>query len=209
MRKILTAAIMASLSLSALGPALAADFKPLEPLSNERVLQFKEPAWVIQPARNYRAVLETSKGRITLELYPRVAPKTVNNFVFLALNRYYDGVPFHRVLEGFMAQTGDPTGTGNGGPGYSFFVELDRDYRFDKAGVLGMARTSDYFGNGGQFFITLAPAAHLDGGYTVFGRVLEGQSVVSALTRIDPQAPKAGVKPDVLTKVTILEEQPE
>jgi peptidylprolyl isomerase len=108
-----------------------------------------------------------------------------------------------------MAQGGDPTGTGTGGPGYDFFVEIDRKLKFDAAGVLGMARTGDPHGQGSQFFITLAPADFLSGQYTVFGRVAGGQDVVAKLRKIDPSKPAdAALKPDVLQKVTILVETP-
>jgi cyclophilin family peptidyl-prolyl cis-trans isomerase len=146
--------------------------------------------------------LQTSKGKITLELYPQVAPKTVNSFVFLALNHYYDGVPFHRVIENFMAQTGDPTGTGTGGPGYQFYVELDAKYTFDKVGVLGQARSSSLASNGSQFFITYVPYPSLNGAYTVFGQLLEGMDVLKSIQK-DPNAQN---KADLIQKMTILEE---
>jgi len=181
-------------------------FRELEPLSSARILKFDAPKWVIDPAKAYRAVLETSKGKLTVELYPQVAPKTVNSFVFLALNHYYDGVPFHRVLENFMAQTGDPTGTGTGGPGYQFFVELDSKYNFDKPGVLGMARSSSLESNGSQFFITFVPYQSLSGQYTVFGKLLEGADVLAKLAKVDPQNPRPDLKPDLIERVTVLEE---
>jgi peptidylprolyl isomerase len=190
-------------------PATQPTFAPVPFLTETPVRTFREPGWVIDPARKYRAVLTTSQGEVTLDLYAREAPKAVNNFVFLALNHFYDDTPFHRVLDGFMAQGGDPTGTGTGGPGYDFFVEIDRKLKFDAAGVLGMARTGDPHGQGSQFFITLAPADFLSGQYTVFGRVAGGQDVVAKLRKIDPSKPAdAALKPDVLQKVTILVETP-
>lgn len=186
-----------------LASAAHAAWVPVAPLTDKPVLKFDAPEWVTDPAKNYRAVLKTSKGDVTLDLYPQQAPKTVNNFVFLALNHYYDATPFHRVLEGFMAQGGDPTGTGTGGPGYDFYIEIDNKLNFDQAGVLAMARTGDPHGNGSQFFITLAPAAFLAGQYTVFGKVAEGQKVVDALQKIDPGKPDAALKPDTITSVRI------
>jgi len=183
-----------------------AQFVEVQPLSSTRILKFDAPKWVIDPAKAYRAVLETSKGKMTVELYPQVAPKTVNSFVFLALNHFYDGVPFHRVLENFMAQTGDPTGTGTGGPSYQFFVELDSKYNFDKPGVLGMARSQSLESNGSQFFITFVPYKSLSGQYTVFGGLLEGTDVLAKLAKVDPQNPKPDLKPDLIERVTILEE---
>lgn len=161
---------------------------------------------VIESGKQYRAVLNTSKGLITVELYPDKAPQAVNNFVFLACNHFYAGTPFHRVIDGFMAQGGDPTGTGMGGPGYSFGYEVNNGLNFNEAGVLGMARSASPDSQGSQFFITLAPASFLNDQYTVFGRVVEGQNVLNALTKTATSGdrPIAGVQPDVLNTVTIL-----
>lgn len=143
------------------------------------------PATVIDEAASYEAVIVTDKGDIRLALFTQDAPKTVNNFVFLANEGYYDGVPFHRVLEDFMAQGGDPTGSGSGGPGYQFEDETDNGLTFDRAGLLAMANAGPGT-NGSQFFITFAPTPHLDGAHTIFGEVIEGQEVLDALTRRDP-----------------------
>ncbi|MBP6177062.1 MAG: peptidylprolyl isomerase [Anaerolineales bacterium] len=124
-------------------------------------------------------------GTFVVELYPTKAPITVNSFVFLACKNYFDGVTFHRVLEGFMAQGGDPTGTGMGGPGYEF-VNENSDLTFDKAGVMAMANAGPDT-NGSQFFITFDAADFLNGGYTIFGQVTEGMEVVNSITRRDPQ----------------------
>jgi cyclophilin family peptidyl-prolyl cis-trans isomerase len=124
-------------------------------------------------------------GEFVVELYPTKAPITVNSFVFLACKNFFDGVTFHRVLEGFMAQGGDPTGTGTGGPGYEF-VNENSDLTFDKAGVMAMANAGPDT-NGSQFFITFDAADFLNGGYTIFGQVTEGMDVVNAITRRDPQ----------------------
>lgn len=185
--------------------AYATQFQPMAFLSNERQTKFESPKWVIHPERQYQAVLETTQGNMILELYPQVAPKTVNSFVFLALNHFYDGVVFHRVLESFMAQTGDPTGTGSGGPGYQFFVEYDSKFNFDKPGVLGMARSQSLYSNGSQFFITFVPYASLNGQYTVFGQLISGLDVLGKIQKVNPSQPDPKVKLDLISKVTILE----
>lgn len=181
------------------------NFKVLEPLSKERLLKFTAPEWVIHPAQQYRAILSTTKGEITVEFFPKVAPKTVNSFVFLALNHYYDGVPFHRVLDGFMAQTGDPTGTGTGGPGYGFMSEFEKGLEFTQPGLLAMANSGSIFSNGSQFFITFAKTDWLNYQHTIFGKVIYGMDVVNKLQRIDPSKPDAKIKPDVINTVTILQ----
>jgi cyclophilin family peptidyl-prolyl cis-trans isomerase len=139
----------------------------------------------IDPSRQYLATVTLAKGgEFTIELHADRSPVTVNNFVFLAREGYFDGVTFHRVLEGFMAQGGDPTGTGGGGPGYKFPNE-DSDLRFDRAGVVAMANAGRDT-NGSQFFITFGPQPRLDGGYTIFGQVTEGMEIVNGITRRDP-----------------------
>jgi len=149
--------------------------------------QFTEcPPITIDSAKQYTATLKTEKGDIVLEFYPDVAPMAVNSFIFLARNGWFDGVTFHRVLPGFVAQAGDPTGTGFGGPGDAFDNEVSPDLKFDQAGVLGMANAGPG-SNGSQFFITLGPTPHLDGGYTIFGRVIEGLDVVNSLTERNPE----------------------
>ena len=144
------------------------------------------PAMQIDPAKEYTATVKMANGgTFVIQLYPDKAPIAVNNFVFLARDGYYDGVTFHRVLDGFMAQGGDPTGTGRGGPGYQF-VNEDSDLRFDKAGVLAMANAGRDT-NGSQFFITFSPQPRLDGGYTIFGQVISGMDVVNSISRRDPE----------------------
>ena len=143
------------------------------------------PPLVIDPAGHYRARLVTPLGDIVADLYADRAPQTVNNFVFLAREGYYDGVTFHRVIRGFMAQGGDPTGTGRGGPGYTFADEFDTSLRHDGPGVLSMANAGPGT-NGSQFFITHGPTPHLDDRHTVFGRVVEGMDVVLAIPERDP-----------------------
>jgi peptidyl-prolyl cis-trans isomerase B (cyclophilin B) len=128
--------------------------------------------------------METSQGNIELELYPRYAPKTVNNFVFLIREGYYDGVTFHRVIKNFVIQGGDPTGTGRGGPGYQFEDEFRGNPLKHETGVISMANAGPGT-NGSQFFITHSPQPHLDGHHTVFGKVVQGQEVVDAIRQGD------------------------
>jgi cyclophilin family peptidyl-prolyl cis-trans isomerase len=163
--------------------------------------QYSEaPATLIDPSKQYFATFKMAKGgEFVVELYPAKAPITVNSFVFLACKDYYDGVTFHRVIEDFMAQGGDPTGTGSGGPGYSF-VDEPNDLVFDKEGILAMANAGPNT-NGSQFFITYAPTAHLNGLHTIFGQVVEGMEVVKGLTRGDPQTP--GFTGDVIETIAI------
>jgi cyclophilin family peptidyl-prolyl cis-trans isomerase len=143
------------------------------------------PPMSIDAAKQYFATLNTEKGDIVIELYPDKAPLAVNNFIFLARNGWYDNVTFHRVLPDFMAQAGDPSGTGFGGPGYAFVNETSEDLSFDKAGVVAMANAGPD-SNGSQFFITYGPVSRLDGSYTIFGRVVEGMDVAESLTPRDP-----------------------
>jgi cyclophilin family peptidyl-prolyl cis-trans isomerase len=143
------------------------------------------PPMIIDPDKQYSATLETEKGEIVLELLPDVAPLAVNSFVFLARDGWFDGVTFHRVIPGFVAQAGDPTGTGFGGPGYAFDNEISPDLKFDRPGMLGMANAGPG-SNGSQFFITLGPAENLNGDYTIFGQVISGQEVVESLTARNP-----------------------
>jgi cyclophilin family peptidyl-prolyl cis-trans isomerase len=158
------------------------------------------PAMQIDVNKRYTAHIQTEKGTIDLELLPQAAPITVNNFVFLARQGFYDGVTFHRVLANFMAQAGDPTGTGSGGPGY--FIPNENDAAvFDKAGVVAMAN-SGRDRNGSQFFITFSPQPGLNGDYTIFGQVTGGMDVVQAITLRDPDTnpPQPG---DKIVTVTI------
>lgn len=143
------------------------------------------PAMDIDVDSTYRVSIETSKGTIGLELYPAHAPQTVNNFVFLVREGFYDGVKFHRVINDFMIQGGDPTGTGTGGPGYRFEDEFDGNPLTHERGVISMANAGPNT-NGSQFFITHLPQPHLDGRHTVFGRVVSGQDVVDTIQQNDP-----------------------
>jgi peptidyl-prolyl cis-trans isomerase B (cyclophilin B) len=142
------------------------------------------PDMQIDPQKNYRVRIETNRGAVELELYPRHAPKTVNNFVFLVREGFYDGVVFHRVISDFMIQGGDPTGTGRGGPGYRFEDELAGNPLIHGKGVLSMANAGPNT-NGSQFFITHSPQPHLNGKHTVFGKVIEGMDIVDAIRQGD------------------------
>lgn len=138
----------------------------------------------IDPAKSYRATIETNRGDIVLELDPKHAPKTVNNFVFLARQGFYDGIAFHRVVPNFVIQGGDPTGTGRGGPGYRFEDEVRNNPLKHEAKVISMANAGPNT-NGSQFFITHTPQPHLNGRHTVFGKVVEGSDVVDAIHQGD------------------------
>jgi cyclophilin family peptidyl-prolyl cis-trans isomerase/protein-disulfide isomerase len=147
--------------------------------------QFSQcPPFDVNPQKQYIATLHTEKGDIVMQLFADKAPLAVNSFVFLARQGWYDGVIFHRVIPGFVAQAGDPSGTGKGNSGYFFNNEIS-DLKFDKPGMVGMANSGPDT-NGSQFFITFAPAAHLDGAYTIFGQVLSGLDVAEQLTPRDP-----------------------
>lgn len=159
------------------------------------------PPMTIDVAKDYVAVIDTDVGAITFELYPAEAPVTVNNFVSLARDGFYDGVPFHRVIDGFMAQGGDPTGTGTGGPGYAFEDEVDNALVMDRAGLLAMANSGPAT-NGSQFFITFDAATNLTGLHTIFGEVTRNEDVLDAILRRDPSA---GGPATLINAVRILE----
>ncbi len=164
----------------------------------------RPPALTIDPSRRYVATISTELGDIVLELYADKVPVTVNNFVFLAREGFYDGCTFHRVIKDFMVQGGDPTGTGRGGPGYRFADEFHPKLKHDGAGVVSMANAGPDT-NGSQFFITHVATPHLDGRHAVFGHVIEGMDVVMAIPERDPMtAREPGV---VMNRVTILEEE--
>ena len=142
------------------------------------------PPLSIDVTRAYKGSIETEKGTIQLELYAQHAPKTVNNFIFLAREGFYDGVAFHRVIADFVIQGGDPTGSGRGGPGYTFADETRGNPLKHETGSLSMANAGPDT-NGSQFFIAHAPQPHLDGKHTVFGKVVGGQDVVNAIRQGD------------------------
>jgi cyclophilin family peptidyl-prolyl cis-trans isomerase len=153
---------------------------------SQKVMQWDEPPeMTIDPSKIYMATLKTDKGDIQVELYADKAPITVNSFIFLSQEGYYDDTTFHRVIPGFMAQAGDPTASGGGGPGYTFEDEFHPSLKFDDAGYLAMANRGPNT-NGSQFFITYGPTPHLTGDHTIFGKVIEGMDVLLNLTPRDP-----------------------
>lgn len=197
-------------------PAALDGYTLMTPLSTTPVRTFDKAAQVIDPAKSYRAVMKTSKGDIIIELNAKAAPVAVNNFVFLALNHFYDGTRFHRVIDGFMAQGGDPSSAdlarkaewGTGGPGYQFMAEHQNGLKFDRPGVLGMARSSRLDSQGSQFYLTLAAADFLNGQYTVFGQVVDGMPALNNITKTSQSSaygeqPIPGVNADLLNSVQI------
>ena len=166
--------------------------------------QLEVPAMTVDEETQYTATLNTNQGAIVIELFAKEAPKTVNNFITLARDGFYDGTIFHRVIDKFMIQGGDPTGTGTGGPGYSFEDEFHPSLAFDSEGILAMANSGPGT-NGSQFFITVAPTPWLTGAHTIFGRVQEGQDVVTAISTV-PKDP--GDKPlsDVVIQGIVIQE---
>jgi peptidyl-prolyl cis-trans isomerase B (cyclophilin B) len=162
---------------------------PMKKLFNKEFLMTNQqwnspPAMQIDTKNMYQATLETNRGNIEVQLFAEHAPKTVNNFVFLAREGFYDGLSFHRVINNFMVQGGDPTGSGRGGPGYRFEDETRGNPLRHETGVLSMANAGPNT-NGSQFFITHAPQPHLDGKHTVFGKVTSGMDVVNAIRQGD------------------------
>ena len=153
---------------------------------------------------NPKAVIETTKGRIVIELYKDQAPKTVENFATLARKGFYNGIIFHRVIPNFMIQTGDPTGTGMGGPGYSFADELAPSLHHDGPGVVSMANAGPNT-NGSQFFITLVPTPWLNGKHAIFGRVVSGQDVVEQIAAAPRDGRDKPLQEIKMTRVSISE----
>ena len=163
------------------------------------------PPMTIDVNKAYTATIKTPRGDIVVKLRPDLAPETVNSFVFLARDGYYNGLTWHRVLADFMAQGGDPTGTGMGGPGYTVKGEFSANVSFDKPGYLAMARPgNDVNGNGSQFFITTAPATYLDNQYTIFGEVTAGQDIVNGIPLRDPES--ATTPGETMESITISEQ---
>ena len=160
------------------------------------------PEMTIDPTKQYSAVLNTQQGKIVIRLLADTAPQSVNSFAFLAREGFYDGCTFHRVIPGFVAQGGDPTGTGTGGPGYTVPDEIS-DRAFD-AGAVGMANAGPNT-NGSQFYIALADAPHLTGRYTLFGEVAEGMEVALALTPRDPSTAADAEPGDRIDSIEIIE----
>jgi cyclophilin family peptidyl-prolyl cis-trans isomerase len=162
------------------------------------------PPITIDTTKQYIATIETEKGDIVAKLYPLEAPLAVNSFVFLARNGWFDDVTFHRVIPDSVAQAGDPTGTGFGGPGYAFDNEISENLSFDNSGILSMANAGPG-SNGSQFFITYSPQPDLDGSYTIFGQVIEGMDVVESLKPRDPSADATLPPGDKILNITIEE----
>ncbi len=162
------------------------------------------PDMTIDPAATYYALFKTEKGDMRVRLFAEEAPVTVNNFIFLAREGFYNGTHFHRVLENFMAQGGDPTGSGAGGPGYQFQDEIVASIQFDRAGLLAMANAGPNT-NGSQFFITFAETPWLNGNHTIFGEVVEGMEVLMSISLRDPAS--ADSPGDLLRTVEIEESE--
>lgn len=194
-----------------------AGYTAVEALSKEPKREFdKEPAMTLQDGTDYYALIDTNKGQILLDLYEQETPVTVNNFVTLARYHFYDNTRFHRVIDGFMAQAGDPNSAdetkkdtwGTGGPGYQFADEFRNKLRFSSEGVLAMANSGPQT-NGSQFFITFAPTDFLNGRHTIFGKVVSGDDVLAKLTRTSsseggPEQPIEGAVADKVLAVRIL-----
>jgi peptidylprolyl isomerase len=180
----------------------------ITPQPTAEAYSFSEaPPMTIDPAKQYTATIATPRGDIVVELLPEIAPQSVNNFVFLARQNFYNGLTWHRVLDGFMAQGGDPLGDGTGGPGYSVPAEFTDQISFDSPGLVAMARSSDPDSAGSQFFITTGAAPWLDGQYTIFGRVVEGQEIVNGIPLRDPQNPADTATPgETILGITIDEQ---
>ena len=203
MKRVLLFSVLALLGLSLLAGCGPQPAEPTTvPLKEEQAMPQKAvsekqwgsaPKMQIDPDKVYEATVETNRGTMVLELYPQHAPKTVNNFVFLAREGFYDGLTFHRVIADFMIQGGDPTGTGAGGPGYKFEDEVQNNPLTHETSVISMANAGPNT-NGSQFFITHSPQPHLNGLHTVFGKVVKGQDVVNSIQQ-----------GDVMVKVTIAE----
>ena len=181
-------------------PPRTGEFASLCTKSSDK--QFAKADTVIDPSKKYTATLTTENGAITIELEPNLAPVTVNSFVFLACKGFFDGLTFHRVISGFMAQGGDPSGTGAGGPGYSLPDEFTPS-SFDR-GTVAMANTGEPNSGGSQFFICFTPQPRLSGGYTVFGQVTAGLDVLDKITPRDPEI--ATTPGDKIVSITVQEQ---
>jgi cyclophilin family peptidyl-prolyl cis-trans isomerase len=162
------------------------------------------PPLTVEKNRQYIATLHTEKGDVVIQLLADKAPITVNSFIFLARNGWYDNITFHRVIPGLFAQAGDPSGTGKGHPGYYVITEIDPSLKFDRPGMVAMVNSGPDT-SGSQFFITYAPTAQFDGQYTIFGQVLNGMETLKTLTPRDAQ-PGINTPPgDKLLGITIEE----
>lgn len=156
----------------------------------EKIQQWSSPPdMIIDSEKGYQAILHTDKGDVKINLFVEKVPITVNNFVFLSKEGFYDGTIFHRVIMNFMAQAGDPTGSGSGGPGYKFKDEFDEDLKHNKPGIVSMANAGPNT-NGSQFFITHVPTPWLDGKHAVFGEIVDGMDVVFSIPQRDAMSPE-------------------
>jgi peptidylprolyl isomerase len=176
--------------------------------ANGNQQKFSAPDQITDSTHTYCAILTTEHGRFIIQLYPQYAPKNVNNFVFLASKGFYDNIGFHRVIPEFMAQTGDPTGTGAGGPGYDNIpLEVNTPLRYDKPGVVGVARTQIPDSAGSQFFITFGPTPPLDNGYTIIGQVVAGMDVVNQIRirNVDQDPNAQSITPEKLLTVRVVD----
>lgn len=186
------------------GRTLMETDRPLADLPTEERNEYytAPPEMIIDTDRSYEAVITLeSGGEMVIDLFDDQAPVTVNNFVYLANQGFYDGTVFHRVINGFMAQGGDPTGTGTGGPGYAFQDEFDPTLRFDRSGLLAMANSGPST-NGSQFFITFAPTEWLNDAHTIFGELSEGTTTLNSITIREPGSAEPA---DVIEKIEIYE----
>lgn len=201
--------IVAIIAVLALAWALNSKLRPGEkkPLPNLAKDFTKEANAQTEGAKDMTAVVETNMGTFSFKLYQEDAPQTVASFVKLANKGFYDGLIFHRVIEGFMIQGGDPTGTGTGGPGYTIKAEFNDNKHV--AGAVSMARSGDPDSAGSQFFVCLDPAPHLDGQYTLFGQVVDGMDVVSAIGKVKTDRGDRPLEDVIMKKVTIEEAAPE
>ena len=191
----------------AVAPTLAVVATPtprLITVAGRTVKQFGQlPAVTIDPNSSYKATFRTNQGSFTVELFASQVPVTVNNFVFLAQDGFYNGAIFHRVIKNFMIQGGDPTGTGGGGPGYKFQDEIAPTLSFDRPGILAMANSGPNT-NGSQFFITVAPTPHLDGAHTIFGRVVQGQDIVDIISVVQTGQGNRPIQPVVIQGIEVV-----
>ena len=177
----------------------------LEVMKAEEGMVFECPPFVIDQDKEYTATIETENGEMVLELYPKQAPLAVNSFVHLAREGFYDGVTFHRVFHDFMAQSGDPSGTGMGGAGYRYREEISPELTYDEPYMLGVARTQEEGTSGSQFFITYVPVSQLNGGYTIFGKLIDGIDVLEKITERDSDSNPDLPIGDKIIKITINE----
>ncbi len=167
----------------------------------------QRPALVIDRGKDYAAWLQTRNGVVAIDLFANIAPETVNNFMYLACNKFYDGLTFHRVIPSFMAQGGDPKGDGTGGPGYTIPDEFGTsDLTFDQPGLVSMAHTNAPNSAGSQFFITYGPTPNLNGSFTIFGQVVKGMEVVQVITPHDPLFPT--VRGDTIVSIIVRQVSP-